>query len=81
MRKQPGMAAGRSMARRVCREIVQCGFASTLAARYVPETRAVRIGVPTAFGTLDAAIDYPCEPKLIDRFLGKLRRQASRRIH
>jgi hypothetical protein len=60
----------------VCREIVHCGFATILGARYVPELRAVRVGVPTEFGSLDAAIDYPCEPKRIERFIGKLRRAA-----
>ena len=49
-----------------------------LGARYVPELKMVRIGVPTAYGSLDAAIDYPCEPKPIERFIAKLRRQSAR---
>jgi hypothetical protein len=50
-----------------------------LAARYVPESKTVRVGVPTKYGSLDAAIDYPCEKKPIERFIGKLRRNAARR--
>jgi hypothetical protein len=63
----------------VCREIIRCGLETVLGARYVPELRAVRVGVPTEYGALDAAIDYPCEPKRIERFIGKLRRHAARR--
>ena len=79
MRKLARRIPGRVLANRVCREIVRCGFATMLAARYVPELRTVRVGVPTAYGSLDAAIDYPCERKPIERFIGKLRRQAARR--
>ena len=78
MKKRLRKPSGRILARRVCREIVHCGFAAVLGARYVPELRAVRVGVPTEFGALDAAIDYPCEPKPIERFIGKLRRHAAR---
>ena len=78
MRKMARMATGQAMARRVCREIIRCGLAQVLAARYVPESRAVRVGIPTAVGSLDAAIDYECEPKIIERFVVKLRRHAAR---
>lgn len=78
MRRMVRTANGQAMTRRICREIVRCGLATMLAARYVPESRAVRVGIPTAMGSLDAAIDYPCEPKLIERFVLKLRRHAAR---
>ena len=42
---------------------------------YVYDAPTIR----AAFGSLDAAIDYPCEPKPIARFIGKLRRQAAKR--
>lgn len=71
--------SGTVLARRVCREIIRCGFTTMLGARYVPEIKVVRIGVPTANGSLDAAIDYPCEPQRIDKFIAKLRRQATMR--
>jgi hypothetical protein len=78
MKKRVRRTSGSTLARRVCREIKHCKLATMLSARYVPELRVVRIGVPTPHGSLDAAIDYPCEPKLIDRFIGKIRRHAER---
>lgn len=77
-RRRKKRTSGRSLANRVCREIVRCGMSAMLGARYVPELKTVRIGVPTEYGTLDAAIDYPCEPKRIDRFINKIRRYAER---
>ena len=74
-------ASGRALAQRVCREIIRCGYATMLGARYVPELEAVRVGVPTRSGKLDAAIDYPCEPKMIERFIEKLRRSSARHVH
>ena len=70
MARKARKSSGRVLAKRVCKEIIRCGYATMLWARYVPEREAVRVGVPTKRGLLDAAIDYPCEePKLIERFI------------
>ena len=82
MRKSTRRTSGRVLAQRVCREIIRCGYATMLGARYVPELQAVRVGVPTRNGMLDAAIDYPCEePRMIERFIAKLRRSSARHLH
>ena len=81
MAQKAKRSSGRALARRVCNEIIRCGYARMLWARYVPERGAVRVGVPTKRGLLDAAIDYPCEPKLIERFIAKLRRSAANHVH
>ena len=63
---------GKRLARKVCSEIVRCGLDNVLTARYEPAQRTIRIGVPTPYGTLDCAIDYPADPEqvegLLDRF-------------
>ena len=65
-------ARGQALAKRLCRKIIQSGLADRLTAVFVPEKKAVRVGIPTKFGALDCAVDYPADTEHIQGVIAQL---------
>jgi hypothetical protein len=68
---------GKALAKRVCSKIVRNGLANMLEARYDPERKVIRIGVPTRRGAMDCAIDYPADGEHVDGLLERLQAYAA----